>query len=553
MSNHFVKNNLLKALFFAWCLASSYIASKESTSEKYHLYFWANYNQHENNNDVAQKCYEFLFKNYSSPHLYPGFLVHLLQTKQFEAIIQLIPIVEATQKSDFSTQLIFISALEAVGKKNEVIQRLVTLSKQYPDHPEIIYYTATAHAENNRSEESIKVIDTYLKNAPANSSKNFIFYFLKAQIFSRSGNYEQAITNVKKSLELFPEFDQGWLLLGLIHELGGNLEEALTHYQTCLKIVGSNPLLERQILHLQLKRQQLGHHNGAQEPFAEALNAYDQKQYQKALQILNQSPQLQMHTPSRLLKIELLCKLDHVEQAIALLVQWVHGDETNDTWYRALHLLHKAGVPAPIVIDALSQLEQKNSKNILPLLYKADIYLRTHQKQQALNYLHKALHYAHQPLVRTKILFQLGLLHYYDQKWDAMVEVLVEGKNLNQNFAPLLNLLAYYYATKGKNLKEAENLMLKVLQQETNPHFLDTQALVLYKQKKYDDAHKLLATVIKQIPQDSTVLYHLAKTMKKKGMDQEAMNTIQQAVTYCSIIDDKDKYQKCLQSWLNKN
>jgi predicted Zn-dependent protease len=156
-------------------------------------------------------------------------------------------------------------------------------------------------------------------------------------------------------------------------------------------------------------------------------------------------------------------------------------------------------------------------------------------------------------LFSSKILFQLGLLHYYDQKWDAMVEVLVEGKNLNQNFAPLLNLLAYYYATKGKNLKEAENLMLKVLQQETNPHFLDTQALVLYKQKKYDDAHKLLATVIKQIPQDSTVLYHLAKTMKKKGMDQEAMNTIQQAVTYCSIIDDKDKYQKCLQSWLNKN
>lgn len=554
MNSHFVKNNWHRAVFFALCLLTFYIlpTTKESNCEKYQLYFWANYNQLENRSDVAQKCYEQLFNRHGSPYLYPGFLAHLMQTQQFEAIVQLIPVVEAIQKKDLPTQLIFISALEAVGKHGEAIQRLVTLSKQYPDHPEIIYYTASAHAENNRFEDALQVIDTYLSHATSQTSKNFIFYYLKAQIFSRNGNYAPAISNVKKSLELFPEFDQGWLLLGLIHELGGNLEEALTHYQTCLKIIGPNQLLERQILQLQLKRQNLVHHTCAHQPFAEALKAYDQKQYQKALQILNQSPHLENHTPSRLLKIELLCKLNSVDKAISLLLQWANNDETNDTWYRALHLLHKAGVAPAIILNAFSQLEQKNSKNILPLLYKADFYLRTQEKQQAINYLHKSLRYAHQPLLRTKILFQLGLLHYHDKKWDTMHELLIEGKNLNQNFSPLLNLLAYYYATEGNNLKEAENLILTVLKQEINPHFLDTHALILYKQKKYDDAHTMLSTIVKQIPQDSTVLYHLAKTMRKKGMHQEARATLEQAVNYCSMITDKGKYQKCLQNWPNK-
>jgi tetratricopeptide (TPR) repeat protein len=548
---------LFKKLRFSWfhCLIF-FLCTIPSTNakndaEKYQLYLWANYNQLENRSAVAQHCYELLFRNHRCPYVYPGFLLHLMQTKQFDAIVRLIPVVEATQKQDFSTQLIFINALESLGKHNDVIQRLISLSKQYPEHPEIIFYTANIHAQNNHLNEAIQVIDSYLNHAP-HSPKNFIFYFLKAQILSRAGNQEQAIINVKKSLDLHPQFDQGWLFLGMIHELAGNIDEALNHYQTCLNIVGTNPILEKQIFHLQLKRQQLTHHTGITQPFTEALNAYDQKQYQKSLHIINQTEILHNHMPSRLLKVELLCKLNNVDEAIALLIQWMHQEESNETWYRALHLLHKAGVTAAATLDAFSRVEQKNKNNILALLYKADIYLKMKDKDQAVTYLNKSLACAQHPLLQTKILFQMGLIYYHDQQWEKMCDVLIKGKDLQQNYPPLLNLLAYHYATKGNNLKEAEQLILKVLQHEKNPHFLDTHALILYKQKKFDEAHAILSSIAQEIPKDSTALFHLAKTMRKKGLHQEARNTLENAVNYCSMETDKTKYQKCLQNWAQR-
>ena len=211
------KQHYLFSLFIFLLQCSAHASDP---AQPYHLYFWANYNQLQNNHSVAQKCYESLFKQQSSPHLYPGFLMHLLQTKQFNEIVRLIPTVEATHKQDFQTQLIFINALENVGKKNEVAQRLATLSKEHPENSEVIYYTAAAQAENGNYKEALSSIDTYLANAHS-SAKNFLFYYLKAQIFSKTSDLTQAIINAKKSVELFPAFDQGWLLLGLIFEMQG--------------------------------------------------------------------------------------------------------------------------------------------------------------------------------------------------------------------------------------------------------------------------------------------------------------------------------------------
>ena len=53
-----------------------------------------------------------------------------------------------------------------------------------------------------------------------------------------------------------------------------------------------------------------------------------------------------------------------------------------------------------------------------------------------------------------------------------MLEALLEGKKLNQDFPPLLNLLAYYYVSKEKKFKEAEKeLIHRALQTELPPFF----------------------------------------------------------------------------------
>ena len=130
-------------------------------------------------------------------------------------------------------------------------------------------------------------------------------------------------------------------------------------------------------MNIRLKQQQ-GAHAGFNQSFSEALNAYDKKEYPKALQIIQKTALLEKHTPSRLLRIELLCKMNKVNEALNLLTQWLMNDETNETWYRALQLLHNAGVPTATILSIFSKVEAKNSKNILVLLYKADIYANTH-------------------------------------------------------------------------------------------------------------------------------------------------------------------------------
>jgi predicted Zn-dependent protease len=153
------------------------------------------------------------------------------------------------------------------------------------------------------------------------------------------------------------------------------------------------------------------------------------------------------------------------------------------------------------------------------------------------------------PLIKTRILYQRAILYFESKQWDAVHTTLLEGKKLNQDFPPLLNLLAYYYATKGNNISEAEKLLETALKKDKNPYYLETRALILYKKGNYAEALKLLNALHKKIPQDSSILYRLAKTMNKQGNIQGARVVLQDAIKFCSLSEDKTKYQQCLARW----
>jgi tetratricopeptide (TPR) repeat protein len=72
------------------------------------------------------------------------------------------------------------------------------------------------------------------------------------------------------------------------------------------------------------------------------------------------------------------------------------------------------------------------------------------------------------------------------------------------------NTLAYYWATKGKNCTKAQSFIAKALTtNNSNPYFLDTQALILYKEKKYKQAQDILEKLTHY--NNGSMLLHLAK------------------------------------------
>ena len=197
--------------------------------------------------------------------------------------------------------------------------------------------------------------------------KHFVFYFVKAQIYAAIGNKESALEQVKKCLELNARFEQGWLLYGLLHELAGELDTALHGYNQCLDLVGTNDLLERQILQLQMKKHHTDLTNSSQELFKKAHELFLAKNYQEALQLLETTLQNSNHLPSRLLKIEILCRTAHVPQALALLQKWALAEPQQELWYKTLMLLYQAGAHPQNIIAVFKALEKNNPKNVLAL------------------------------------------------------------------------------------------------------------------------------------------------------------------------------------------
>ena len=56
---------------------------------------------------------------------------------------------------------------------------------------------------------------------------------------------------------------------------------------------------------------------------------------------------------------------------------------------RTLHILYQAGAPLTAVLNVYKTIEKKHPKNYLPVLYQADLSIRTEQKENAKTYLKK--------------------------------------------------------------------------------------------------------------------------------------------------------------------
>ena len=116
--------------------------------------------------------------------------------------------------------------------------------------------------------------------------------------------------------------------------------------------------------------------------------------------------------------------------------------------------------------------------------------------------------------------------------------------------APSENLLAYIYVNKGNNIKHANEDIAHALQTDpANPHFLDTKALVLYKEKNYDDALALWQKVAQSCPMDFTILCHLGKCHFAKGNQQLAIQSIKSAAVIAKNDQQKTKAGELLTRW----
>ncbi len=123
-------------------------------------------------------------------------------------------------------------------------------------------------------------------------------------------------------------------------------------------------------------------------------------------------------------------------------------------------------------------------------------------------------------------------IYYRMKDYKKTFELFDQALKYNNNDLTVLNNYAYYLAQQDMKLKEAEEMIKKVISEEgDNNTFLDTYAWVLYKRGKTKDAAAIMQKIISQGNTLSAEYYeHYGYILKKQGKCKLAVENWKQAI-----------------------
>ena len=101
----------------------------------------------------------------------------------------------------------------------------------------------------------------------------------------------------------------------------------------------------------------------------------------------------------------------------------------------------------------------------------------------------------------------------------------------SEKYVPALNNLSYLYSEGYGSPQAALRHALSAYTLEPgNPAVMDTLGYALLKNRRLDDARKVLEKVVTLLPNNPSVQYHLALVYREKGEKKLAIDTLQKAL-----------------------
>lgn len=525
----------------------------DNYAQAVHTTMWATFLHKDKKLHEADQWYRTIIESPSCTYSLKGYILFLADMKNYKKIVSYIPRYTHQFAHDATVQATFAHALAQVGKQKESDELFINLAKTFPIQQDIVFQAIQAYTRKKDIDGALAIAHTIINKSPHKQS-NFIFHFLQSQLYIHKGQLEKARDAAQQCVALHPHFFKGWLMVAALEEQLGNIDKAIHGYKSFLKTSNQyNVPIEQHILALTLKQTTINQKLSCNKPSLEkALFLFKQQQYQQALATINHCIKTEPFNPhNKLCKIQILLHMQHYDDTIALLTSWIKQEPEQQLWLSALHLLLHLNVPHTKIHEAFLSLHKQLPNNIWIPFYIADIYMREKKYDHALHYLDKASHIITDSMLKADLYFQMALIQFERGTFDMLPTILEKGlAEKDVLHAPLFNIAAYFYATKGKNIDRAEQLIVQALQLEPhNQHYLDTRAIILYKQGAYDKAESLLTGLLTQINHDSTMLLNMAKTKYKLGKIDEAHQFLQQAQSLVHNNYESAVLQKLKQKW----
>ncbi|MEZ5019236.1 MAG: tetratricopeptide repeat protein [Bacteroidales bacterium] len=198
--------------------------------------------------------------------------------------------------------------------------------------------------------------------------------------------------------------------------------------------------------------------------------------------------------------------------------------------------------------DLASVYSRENNRSLLGKIYYAISAMELGEYEVADTELKKALILAgNNDEIRVQVLSMTGDLKYRTKDLDGAYAVYEEALSLSPDDPLLLNNYAYFLAEGNRDLKKALKMAEKVMETEgTNPTYMDTYAWVLYKMKKYREAHRVMNAVFEAGGErDPELLEHM-------GYIKKALGDCDDAIVYWKESLEKDSSKKYLEEEILK-
>jgi tetratricopeptide (TPR) repeat protein len=354
-----------------------------------------------------------------------------------------------------------------------------------------------------------------------------------------AGNYDKAITEIKKLVHKYPNDPRFATLLADSYSEMGEDSLAVTAYDKAIEANESfAPALLGKAESFR-KKGMFSEYFVALQQYAanKSISSESKVEY---LNLLLKIPSFALHFKNNMDTIFAILSIIHSgsmdlkflqaryfvitqrpEMSISILGQLTDMDSNNkDAWLGLLSLEYN--------MKMFVQLEQSSQKAIASdseyagfYMYSALAFMAQKKIKQAIEILEKGVSNANCDSAFMDNAFAvLGDMYFELNKSKKAFAYYEKALSINPQNATVLNNYAYYISlSKSKNLDKAYKMSKKAIELENgNPSFLDTYAYILFLQGKYTEAKNIFRKALASGGDESAVvLDHYADTLNKLG------------------------------------
>lgn len=458
---------------------------------------------------------------------------------------------EAAQHNPVDPETLFLlgpayHGLNRLPEAIKVYERLIAMPEGKAN-PEVFFILSKLYLDSGSAAEAKQHILEGTKSFP----DNFGFSFILAEIYMQTKEYGLAEEAYKKTLRLEPYFFEARFALANLYRTTKRINDEINAYSDILSYDPENvpAMLGITLAYRDAKRFSAAHDvmgtlavRSTSDSFviSDIYGIYiDKGKYVDALYLLDG---ILAVAPGNmdLRYMAAICEQNqgNLEGAVKhyALIDKESRYYVNAALQRVL-LLNELGRNAEsekVLQQAMHDMPDNDE-----LYYIAGLFaFEEKQYDKAVDYLEKAVN--NNPK-NIQYLLQLGMFLEKEGKQGEAIECMRRVLEQEPESAPALNYIGYTYADQGRNLDEAEKLILKAM--EISPgdgYIVDSLGWVYYKKGQYGLALEYLTKALEMQDTDPVIYEHLGDVHIKLNQAEKAAEFYKEAL---KLDEAKERYE----------